>query len=263
METRVFKEYQRMVHEKSGIALQDGKESLVDARVAKRMRELKLTSHDDYLKVLREDKTGEELVRFLDAISTNVTSFFRENYHFEFVEDLMRTWLEQGQTRFRFWSAASSTGEEPYSLAITLLEALAGRKVDLRILATDISQRVLQHASLGEYREESMKSVPERLRRTYFEKQDERYKVRPELRSMITYSRLNLSQPPYPMKGPFDVIFCRNVMIYFDKALRAELLKEFHRLLRPGGFLLVGHAESLLNSDRLFVVQRPTVYLRK
>ena len=263
MDARIFKQYQRLVHEKSGIALQDGKETLVDARVAKRMRTLQLPSHEAYLKLLQEDTSGEEIVHFLDAISTNVTSFFRENYHFEFVSERMRIWLAEGQTRFRFWSAACSSGEEPYSLGMTLLETLAGRPVDLKILASDISTRVLQKSSRGVYTGENLKNVPDPLSRKYFVTDPEGYRVTPELRSLITFGSLNLSKQPFPMKGPFDVIFCRNVMIYFDRDLRTRLISEFYRLLRPGGFLLVGHAESLLDSEHLFRVQRPTIYLKK
>ena len=175
----------------------------------------------------------------------------------------MRAWLRNGQTRFRFWSAACSTGEEPYSLGMTLLDATTTTPTDTRILATDISQRVLRRSSAGLYSDDNMKNVPEAFRKRYFLHEGSEWRVRPELRSLISFNSLNLLHQPFPMKGPFDAIFCRNVMIYFDRELRGRLITEFHRLLRPGGYLFVGHAESLLGSDKQFRLVRPTIYTKR
>jgi chemotaxis protein methyltransferase CheR len=228
------------------------------------MRALQIGEHRAYLRYVMEDATGEEVVHLIDAISTNVTSFFREPAHFDYVKERVREWLVGGQHRFRFWSAASSTGEEPYTLAISIHEALAGAGADVKILATDISTQVLRKCEEGCYSLDKLENVPKCLRDRYFELQRESGEthcvVKPALRKMVVFRRLNLSQPPFPMRGPFDMVFCRNVMIYFDNAIRGRLLAEIHRLLRPGGYLLVGHAESLTGMLGPFTMVQPSVY---
>ena len=171
------------------------------------------------------DDSGDEMVQLLDVISTNVTSFFRENEHFEFVTTIMKRWLDAGQRRFRFWSAASSTGEEPYSFAMTLMEAAAGQSVDMKILATDISTRVLASASAGVYGQEKLKTVPPALRQRYFEShqaaEGPAFKVKDSLRRLIAFKRLNLSTPAVSdERGRWTSSFCCNVMIYFDNEVR-------------------------------------------
>lgn len=266
MNPATFSKFRQIVYDRSGIALSPGKEALVSARVGKRMRALGFAAHDQYLDYLLGDDTGEELVHFIDAISTNVTSFFREPAHFNLVGEVMEKWLAAGQTRFRFWSAASSTGEEPYSLAMTLREAVGTRPVDLRILATDISTRVLQKCIDGEYDGAKLDSVPPAWRARYFQrvggKGDTRHRVVSELKGMIAFRQLNLSAPPFPMKGPLDMVFCRNVMIYFDNTVRKALLDEICRLLKPGGYLMVGHAESLTGMMSSLKSVRPSVYIK-
>lgn len=263
LDTKTFKKYQELIYSVTGISLREGKESLVSARVAKRMRALGIDSHDHYLSLLADRNHSQELTQFMDAISTNVTSFFREKHHFDIVDRLFARWLAEGRTRFRFWSAASSSGEEPYSLGMTLLERLAGRSVDLKILASDISTTVLKKAMIGEYDNKRAESIPPDLKTRYFSPEKGSWVVKAPLRDLITFATVNLSRLPLRLHGPFDVILCRNVMIYFDMELRERLVSEFHRLLRPGGFLMVGHAESLIHSDRQFKVVRPTVYCRK
>ena len=249
MDKRTFDRFREIVLDLSGISLGEQKEALVSARVGKRMRVLNITTHEAYIDYIAEDSSGQELVHLIDAISTNVTSFFRENDHFTFLTDIIKKWHAEGQRRFRVWSAASSTGEEPYSLAITLLEALDPRSVDMRILATDISTRVLEMCRIGRYGKERMKTVPAAVRDRYFDRISDNgqtlYSAKKALRDITLFRRLNLSTPPFPMKGPLDVVFCRNVMIYFDTDVRTKLLTDVHRLLRPGGYLMVGHAESL------------------
>lgn len=266
METRTFKKFHDIVYEHSGIALGSGKEALVSARVGKRLRALNLPDFDSYLRYLEQDAGGDEIVQLLDAISTNVTHFFRESVHFEFVLEAVRAWAAAGQSRFRFWSAACSTGEEPYSLAMTVREALAGRVADAKILATDISTRVLGIAGAGAFEKEKLKSVPPALREKYFEPDEadplNRRVVRDELKRMLVFRRLNLSAPPFPLRGPLDIIFCRNVMIYFDNSVRARLLAEARRLLKPGGYLVVGHSESLAGVLSELKTVKPSIYVK-
>ncbi len=264
MDQAVFKKFRDLVYERSGIALSSGKEALVSARIGKRMRALQIGEHRAYLQYVMGDDTGEEVVHLIDAISTNVTSFFREPAHFDYVKEHVCEWLAGGQHRFRFWSAACSTGEEPYTLAISIQEALAGARADVKILATDISTRVLQKCQEGRYSLDKLENVPKYLRDRYFELQRDNGEthcmVKPALRKMVVFSQLNLSRPPFPMRGPFDMVFCRNVMIYFDNTIRGRLLGEIHRLLKPGGYLLVGHAESLTGMLGPFTMVQPSVY---
>lgn len=259
-----FDEIRALVYARSGITLGEGKQALVSARVGKRMRSLGLEDFGAYLAYVKGEGGEEEVVHLLDAISTNVTSFFREPAHFDFIRDEVRGWLAAGQRRFRFWSAASSTGEEPYTLAMTLADLGADGGMDARILATDISTRVLREAQRGIYPAARAASVPaDRLSRHFLRVRDgetEAFEARASLREMVVFRRLNLALPPFPMKGPMDVILCRNVMIYFDARVRERLVAEFHRLLKPGGYLLIGHTESLTGLSTPFRPLRPSIY---
>ena len=265
MENKVFEKFSKIVYEKSGINLTEKKEALVSARIGKRMRELGLDDHNNYLKYIKDDTSGDEIVKLLDAVSTNVTSFFRESSHFEYVKTRFSEWLKNNNRKFRFWSAACSTGQEPYTLAMVLNETLDSRKADIKILATDISTRVLQKAINGIYDCDDTGSVPVCYRNKYLEKDKNNpklYHVNNKLKSMVTFSRINLSQTPFVMKGPFDVVFCRNVMIYFDNHVRCRLLTEIYRLLKPEGILIVGHAESLTGMISGFTSVMPSVYIK-
>jgi len=257
MDVSCYERLCKIVYDQSGILIRDGKMSMVASRIAKRLRSLRLDSELEYVQYL-EQATGDEIVHLLDAISTNVTSFYRESHHFDVVRQAMQGWLKAGQSRFRFWSAACSTGEEPYTLAMTAHDTLKdhGPAGDVKILATDISTRVLAEAQAGAYAENRVDSIPANLRNRHMRKELDDgkivYRMCEELRQLITFRRMNLSQPPFPMKGPMDVIFCRNVMIYFDNPVRDALLQEFHQLLRPDGYLMVGHSEGLTRSGHLF-----------
>jgi chemotaxis protein methyltransferase CheR len=265
MKPSVFKELAQAVYDGSGIRIRDGKQLMVASRLVARLRALELGDEEQYLVYLREN-LDEELVQLLDVISTNVTHFFREAEHFEILRAALDQWLAAGQTRIRIWCAASSTGEEPYSLAITVREALAHarRKADVRILATDISTRVLRVAKEGLYEDEKVEPIPKNLRLRYFERRGDSegvvWRARDELRDLLLFRRLNLSEPPFAMKGPLDAIFCRNVMIYFDEGVRRPLISEFRRLLRPDGLLIVGKSESLTRSNAGFERAGPSVY---
>jgi len=249
MDASLLRMFCDLAYQKAGISLGAEKGPLVTARLGKRLRALGLENERQYLELLRRDEG--ELVNFLDAISTNFTCFFREEAHFQRLTEHLTELLAGGQRKFRFWSAASSTGEEPYTMAIVLEEAFAQVAVDYRILATDISTRVLATAKEGAYGEAQLARVPRHLRHKYFARGAngsdgaERHQVLPALRDRITFARLNLSAPPFPMSGPFDVVFCRNVMIYFDQPVRQGLIAEIERVLVPGGLLMIGHAETL------------------
>ncbi len=266
LDRKTFETLRRFVYEKSGITLGETKRALVSARLSKRMRVLGIADYDDYLGYVMDDQTGIELTHLLDAISTNVTSFYRESEHFEFTARVFAEWLDQGQRRFRFWSAASSTGEEPYTLAMTLLDTAGSRSgIDMKILATDINTQVLAKCRDGKYPEDKIKTVPEPMKSKYFERVYDKdgetfYTAKQSLKSIIVFRRLNLSQPPFPMKGPLDIIFCRNVMIYFDNTVRKNMLADMHRLLKPGGYLMVGHAESLTGLVKGFNAVKPSIY---
>ncbi|MFW6331107.1 MAG: CheR family methyltransferase [Gemmatimonadota bacterium] len=243
----------------AGIRLPPGKETLVKSRLSKRLRALGLPDFDAYLRRVEEDGGGE-LRHMVDALTTNKTSFFREPAHFDHLTGEALPALG-GAAPLRIWSAGCSTGEEPYTLAMVLREHDPKRD-DARILGTDISTRALALARQGEYAEPVLAGVPAPLRDRYFEVAGPgRFRAGGGLRSLVSFGRLNLMSE-WPMRGPFDVIFCRNVMIYFDRDVRERLVARFHGLLREGGYLYVGHSESLTGLDHMFRYVRPAVYRR-
>jgi chemotaxis protein methyltransferase CheR len=267
MRPNVFRALCDLAYEQAGIRLGEEKLALVSARVGKRLRALSLANETDYLEVLRKDDGGE-LIEFLDVISTNFTSFFREPAHFERLAAELGAAMERGQQSFRVWCAASSSGEEPYTIALVLDELFEGRAVDWRVLATDISTRVLGLARRGRYHEQQLKAVRrDSLARRFIKLhavpgEDQQYEASEELKKHLTFARLNLARPPYPMRGPFDVVFCRNVMIYFDAPIRQGLVEQMERLVKPGGLVMVGHAETLSGLRTSLQVVVPSVYRR-
>ncbi len=267
MEDWVFNKFRSLIYEKSGITLGEHKVSLVHARIGKRMRVLGMESYKEYLKHVMEDNSGEELVNLLDVISTNVTHFFRENNHFSCLAEYMDKWLKSGQRRFRIWSSACSSGEEPYSIIMSINHLLSTHDIDFRILATDISTQILTRAQNGIFKEDKMKNVTGDMRKQFFDKHDDNgkinYQIKDFFKNKVLFKRLNLSTPPFPMKGPMDVVFCRNVMIYFDNEVRRRLLTEIFRLLKPGGILFVGHAESLTGQLSKLKSVKPSIYIKE
>jgi chemotaxis protein methyltransferase CheR len=263
MDSSTFHRLCSIAYEKAGINLGPSKEALVEARVAKRLRALGLADEREYLIRLEEDTTGREIVEFLDVISTNHTYFFRESDHFDLLRKLVGDWHRQGSRRLRIWSAASSTGEEPYSIAFTLSSLPEAADMDWKILATDISTQVLEKAEAGQFDEAKVLRLEQGEQRRFFqrEKASGKYVVRSELRQRIAFRRLNLSTPPYPMHGPFDVIFCRNVMIYFDQTVRQRVIGAMEPLLRPGGYLFIGHAEALSAIHVGLKMVRPSIFM--
>ena len=265
MKRKVFNQLRAIAYDMGGIALGEGKEALVNARVAKRLRALKLQDEEAYLDYLTRDNSGEELVQFLDAISTNFTNFFREPDHFDIFKQLIAHKQKQGQTKLRIWCAASSTGEEPYTILMSLDEALGKSNVDVRLLATDISTKVLSKARAGKYTQDRFKSMTKERLHKYFDKgQDDKgekvYSIKAELRKKVIFKRLNLAKPPFPMQGPLDVIFCRNVMIYFDDKVKQGLVQEMERLLAADGLLFIGHSETLSGLKTELNALKPSVY---
>ena len=263
MDAQTFKDFQSIAYQKAGIFLREGKAALIQARLAKRLRELGLTSEREYLDRLRNDG-DDEVVLFLDAISTNFTKFYREPDHFETLREHILEQKAAGQRRFRIWCAASSSGEEPYTIAMTLDPILEG--CDWKILATDISTRVLALAVAGVYGAEEIEGIPPAMLQRYLDRLpagedgEAQWAVRDRLKQRITYRRLNLASRPYPMKGPLDAVFCRNVMIYFDRPMRAGVVGEFERLVGPGCPLFIGHSETLNGITTRFKTERPSVY---
>jgi chemotaxis protein methyltransferase CheR len=222
-----------------------------------------LTSAREYLSYLESDGSGVEMTQLLDAMSTNVTYFFREPEHFELIAQLHRRWLAAGQRRFRYWSAAASSGEEPYTLAMCL-SGQGGPAADVRILATDISTAVLEKALVGVYPAAAVADIPKPLLEEHFRREPggDGYVVAEALRKLVLFRHLNLTHLPFRLHGPLDVILCRNVMIYFDEVLRGRLVREFARLLKPGGCLIISHSESLAGIDSDLEMVRPSLYMK-
>lgn len=265
MNASVFDALRQLAYDQAGIAIRENKQTLVSARIAKRMRSFGFESERQYLEYLRSDRTGEELVQFLDAISTNFTSFFREADHFQQLRDEASDWLRRGASTARVWCAAAATGEEPYTLAMTLAESLDAQGVAWKLLASDISVTALRTAAAGVYERSRIEPVPQALRRKYFDAESRELpeghvRVAESLRKRVMFRRLNLSTPPFPMRGDLDAVFCRNVMIYFDTAVRQRLVSEIERLLRPGGLLVVAHSETLNGINTGLRTVRPSVY---
>ncbi len=266
MDRQVFQGFRDLAYQHAGIALRENKEALVSSRIAKRVRSLGLGSEHQYLEYLRNDKSGEELISFLDVISTNFTSFYREDDHFEVFREELLSCAAHGTKRVRVWCAAASTGEEPYTLAMTLAETLGSKVDNWRLLATDISMSVLQTASQGSYEASKLARVPRPLREKYFHEEADPaggpniLRVNEALRSKIVFKRLNLSSLPFPLCGPLDVVFCRNVMIYFDLSTRQHLVGEIERLLKPGGLLVIAHSETLNGVRTGLGMLKPSVY---
>jgi chemotaxis protein methyltransferase CheR len=267
MDKKTFNRLREIVYENSGISLRETKEAMVSARVSKRMRALAIASFQEYLRYLEHDADGNEITHFLDVIATNVTDFFRESEHFDFLKDCLRQWLANGKVKIRAWSAAASTGEEALSIAMTVLDTLGERPYDFKILATDISTRALACAQQGLYEKSHIEKIPAMMRSRFFRPvrtaDSNGYQASDEIRRHIIYRRLNLAQPPFPMRGQLDIVFCRNVMIYFDTDTRSKLVDEIYRLLLPGGYLFTGHAESLSSLKTDFKCIRPTVYQKQ
>lgn len=261
---KLFAKISRMVYRICGINLKEEKIGMVKARLTKRLRVLGLNSFEDYMKFVVGDESGKELTVMIDVLTTNKTSFFRESQHFDFLSKQILPELIRKKKRIRLWSAGCSSGEEPFTLALMLKEIIPDLQgLDARILATDISTDVLAKAREAVYDKNDLDGVPRQLLGKYFSqvraKAPPVYQLNDNIRSMVKLARLNLMSS-WPMQGPFDVIFCRNVMIYFDGATRERLVQRFWEILGHGGYLFVGHSESLASSSHAFRYVQPAVY---
>lgn len=256
-----FNQVRKLIHAHAGISLSPSKRQMVYSRLGRRLRALGLERFADYLRLL-EDGDESEWQAFTNALTTNLTAFFRESHHFpalaEHVAALPRS------RKPEIWCCASSTGEEPYSIAITLAEHYGSLSPPVRILATDVDTNVLGTAERGVYRAEAVEHLPAAQVRRYFLRgtggNADKVKVRPELQSLISFRRVNLLEASWPVRGPLDAIFCRNIMIYFDKPTQHVILERFVPLLGSDGLLFVGHSESLAHASDLFRLRGKTVY---
>jgi len=255
-----FSRVRTLIHRRAGIALGEQKRQMVDSRLSRRLRELQVPDFATYLDWLEQRQDGEEWQLFINSLTTNLTSFFREAHHFPTLAEHARK-VKQPVT---VWCAAASTGEEPYSIAITLMEALGDKASASRVIATDIDTAVLAKAATGVFTAEQVRRLaPERLRR-FFNKgtgsNAGKVRVRPEVAAMVKFSRLNLLDSAWSVKEPVDAIFCRNVMIYFDKPTQKKVLDRFAPLLKSDGLLFAGHSENASLVNQAFRPLGQTVY---
>jgi len=266
-----FELFRSLIYDTCGINLQLSKKELVKARLSKRLSKVGTNSFNDYYNyVTKTDKTGEELIHLINSISTNKTDFFREIKHFDFLNttllpELVAKKEKNNDKKLRIWCAASSSGEEPYTLAITVLNHIKpSNGWDIKILATDISTEILQKAIAGIYKMESLKDIPPGTVSAHFSKvivdNAHCYEAKNHLKDLITYRRFNLMTEKFPFKYPFDFIFCRNVMIYFDPETQHRLVSKFYDCLPKDGYLFIGHSETLSKSNSSFKYIQPAVY---
>lgn len=262
-----FRQISDLAYQRFGLDLKRGKEALVTARLGKKLRQLGFQSFAEYHRHVLADGSGDALVELIDALTTNHTSFLRERAHFEFLARAANEEFRDVAT-LRVWSAACSSGEEPYSIAMCLAESfkkdtLNSRSREFRILATDISTRVLASAHKGIYPAGRFEEVPDAWRRAYLLRgrgeSEGFYKVKPELAQRIEFDRLNLIEP-FSQRGLFHVIFCRNVMMYFDKPTQQDIVQRLSARLERGGYLFVGHSESLTGVEHALHYVRPATY---
>lgn len=249
-----FERVVKIIYKVSGISLSERKQDMVYSRLARRLRKVGLTSFNDYLNYVTENK--EEQSAFVNALTTNLTHFFREEHHFEYLNDVLFPEIFAKRTkRIRFWSAGCSTGEEPYTLAMTW-EHLQNKpkNLDFKILATDLDTNVIESGKLGIYSNDKLVPVGDEYLKWFRQTSDcteNQKKVSPKLQKHISFKQLNLMNE-WPIKGPFQLIICRNVLIYFDKKTQEKLIKRYYDLLEPGGCLILGHSESLGNNRDIF-----------
>jgi chemotaxis protein methyltransferase CheR len=260
--TADFDRIRQLIHSRAGISLHAGKQAMVYSRLARRLRDTGLPGFGEYLRWLETDAPASEWQEFVNCLTTNLTSFFREEHHFHALVDDLRA---RASKPLRLWCNAASTGEEPYSLAMTALEAL-GVSAQVSIVASDIDTQVLATARRGVYAADSRGLSPERLRRHFLRGTGAnagQIRVKPELARLLNFQPFNLMNRDWGALGePFELVFCRNVMIYFDAPTQRQVLERIHRVLRPGGLLYVGHSENFADAGHLFRLRGKTIYER-
>jgi len=267
---REFGRVKARVYAEAGISLSDAKRTLVVSRLSKIVRALKLTSIDAYLDYLEHSKSARDAQDFVNALTTNLTRFYREDHHFEHLVGYVRSLMERQpraagnvKPRLRIWSAGCSTGQEPYTIALCLLAALPDlKRWDFKILATDIDTNVIDKASLGVYPEAELNGLSAERARQFERGGDGTIRIPMAARTLISFKPLNL-MTAWPMKGPFDAIFCRNVAIYFDKQTQGTLFSRLGKMLAPEGFLYIGHSENLGSGGEGFKLVGKTIYQSK
>jgi len=259
--------FKELIHRISGIYLSEQKKKLVVARLSRRLRALGLDTFTQYYQYVTENPAGSsEVENLINRITTNKTDFFREMHHFDFLKNevlpaVIAGGESTGHRRLRIWSAGCSTGEEPYSIAIIVSEVFKNhRGWDIKILATDLDTEVLQHASRGHYATQTLIPVPAEYLAKYFVRSTDGYIVSDTLKYMVAFRKLNFMNANFPMKNPFDIIFCRNVIIYFDQPTKIDLMNKFHAHLKPQGLIFIGHSESLMSMKDKFKYIKHTVY---
>jgi chemotaxis protein methyltransferase CheR len=261
--TADFEQVRKLIYAHAGISLAPIKQDMVYSRLARRLRALDLSNFQDYLDYLQSGDNEAEWETFVNSLTTNLTSFFREAHHFDILQNHLQSLPHRP---LRIWCSAASTGEEPYSLAMTACEAFDSMTPPVEIIASDIDTNVLATAQKGVYPIDRVSKLDTaRLRRFFLRgsgMQEGYVRVRPELQKLLTFTRINLLDPKLAVHGPFDALFCRNVMIYFDKPTQYAILKKFVPLLRDEGLLFAGHSESFLHAADLFHGLGRTVYER-
>ena len=256
-----FARIRELIHRRAGISLSDHKRDMAYSRLARRLRACGMDTFKQYLDRLESNDDNAEWEAFVNALTTNLTAFFRESHHFPILADFVK----RRQQPVSVWCSAASTGEEPYTIAMTLVEALGEQAArHCTVFASDIDSQVLAKADAGVYSLDQVKGLPvERLKRFFLKGTGAHagfVKVRPELRAMVSFGRVNLTDARYDVKGPFDVIFCRNVMIYFDKPTQGQVLSRFEPLMKAGGLLFAGHSENFTYVSQAFRLRGQTVY---
>lgn len=255
-----FERVRTLLRQHTGISLSEAKRSMVYSRLARRLRATGVTSFQAYLEPLR---TGSaEWEHFVNALTTNLTYFYREAHHFQILADYLKRRARPGHT-LQIWCSAASTGEEPWTIALTAAEAFSSLTPPVQIIATDLDTNVLDLARKGIYREDQISKVPEaQVRRYFVQTSPGVYSVRPELRALVSFRQLNLLDPTWPLRGPFDAVFCRNVLIYFDRATQLQVVARMAPLMSPESLLFVGHSENFSHGQQAFTLQGKTVYVR-
>ena len=262
---RDFRRVCSLIHARAGIALADSKRDMVYSRISRRLRALGLENFSDYLNFLERDgDSGDESQSFVNALTTNLTSFFREEHHFDHLREHLPSMRKAGGN-VQIWCSAASTGEEPYSIAIAACEAFGTLAPPVSIIATDIDTQVLATAERGVYPLERIERLSTERKRSFFQRgtgaNSGKVRVNPALKSLISFAPLNLLHESYALRGPFAAIFCRNVMIYFDKPTQRAILARMKPLLEPTGFLYAGHSESFFHAADLFKNLGRTIYV--
>lgn len=271
----LFNKIRKYIYDHARISLGDNKRELIRARFGKVIRQRQMSGFKEYFEWMQRDKSGEALREVMNVIATNLTSFFRENQHFQYLANTLLPRLAAspaarsgGKIQLRAWSAGCSTGEEVYTICITLLENIPNPEAwDIKLLATDIDTEVVAHGQRGLYRKDRLNGVSTTLIKRYFDatiddKGKPAYQVKAALRNLVTFRHLNLFSE-WPFRRKFDFIFCRNVMIYFDRPTQEALINRYYDQLQPGGHLFIGHSESLNGINHRFDYSQPTIYVKK